>query len=202
MAETTSELAPNNGMAEKALAVAKDVLSHLNEYQLITGRYVVGTIDSTKIVAETDLRSLVDTVQKECCVCALGACFLSKARLFDKVPANEILRPYDWSTVASIDVRRPLIEKHLSDVFSPTQLNMIESAFEMRVRYHDMISEDEHARLRVASAFGQRFVGDKKARVIAVMQNIIDNGGTFVVDPVGLDEYLDSDDEGGDDDTY
>jgi hypothetical protein len=178
------------------------VLSRLNEYQLVTGRYVVGTIDSTEIVAETDLQSLVNTVQKECRVCALGACFLSKARLFNKVPANEILWPDSDGKRARINVRRRLIEKHLSDVFSPVQLNMIESAFEMRVLDDYMILEDEHALFRGAATFGQRFVGDKKARVIAVMQNIVDNGGTFVVDPVSVAEYFDSADEGEDDDTY
>jgi hypothetical protein len=190
MSETTSKLARDNSKAEKALAVAKDVLSRLSSYRLKTSEYVTGTVVTEGITSETDLQSVVDVVQQNCTVCALGACFLSKIRLFNKVPANEILRPYSYGKRASINVGRRLIEKHLADVFSPIQLDMIESAFEMRVLDNWTMSKDEGDLIRGASAFGQKFGHDRKARTAAVMQNIIDNGGTFVVDPVSVAEYF------------
>src|ERR1043165_3171280 len=77
------ELAPQ----EKAVAVAKDVIKRLKYLNIETRHYMCGQIPSKlKISEKDDLKKHVAKVEKYCKVCALGACIISKARLFDEVP--------------------------------------------------------------------------------------------------------------------
>jgi hypothetical protein len=210
--KTVPTLYVDNNMAARAKSVAADVLQRLSTFRLKKGRYIAGTLTSNpeEIAPSTDLQELVSDVQMNCEVCAIGACLISKARLFDNVPALKLLHEYDTvpgalTSGTRINVDRKAIEHHLDDVFTPLQLSMIESAFEMSIMGEDLVPEPQWDYLRGASMFGQRYDENPYGRVAAVMQNIIDNDGVFVVKPVADDDYdeevyEDEDDEEEDED--
>lgn len=178
---------------EKAVAVAKDVLKHVQTYHWSRGIYLSGTWwRGTPWTG--DLRDHIKEVEDTCAMCLLGACLVSKARLFDDVAVNRLYNAYFVDSkldYAFVNPSREVIGSLLRDIFSPLELAKIESAFERRVMDYDYggdIPVDTHALLLGAAAFGRMFV-DNADRVTAVMENIIANDGTFVVDPVTVAEY-------------
>ena len=176
---------------EKAVAIAKDVLEHVQTYHWSRGTYLSGSwYGGTHLTG--DLQDHVEEVEKSCTMCLLGACLVSKARLFDAVPLAKLYRSYyDGAYVdhRSINPEREAIEPLLQDIFPSLELSKIESAFERRVMNDGC--DDTTANwdlLRGAALFGRR-LNDDADRVTAVMENIIANDGIFVVDPVTRDAY-------------
>ena len=160
-------------MNEKAVAVAKDVLKHLKALRIAQGYYING--DALPVM-EGDLKDNLDTVQKKCRVCLLGACVLSKARLYDNVPLEELL--FDSDAGKSLSADEDDTRSILQDVFDPEQMDLMEAAFEKTT----CLAEDctDYALLVQAVDFGNRYE-DRYDRVKAVMENIIANNGKFIV---------------------
>lgn len=159
-------------MNEKAVAVAKDVLKHLDAMKVKDGHYFELITNERKVRdLEGDLQEHAEEVQANCQVCLLGACVLSKARLYDAV-SMEAFR--DMEIYCSDDDVRDT----LADIFDIDTINCMEAAFEgesfswMRPTSYRLILE--------AMKFGNQFA-DRKECVRAVMENIIANNGRFIV---------------------
>lgn len=170
-------------MNKKAIAVATDVLSRLRylnvkaEYYLYSkewhGEEWQQRQDNSGLDREKDAQDDVRAYEKNCSVCALGACLLSYVRKYDNVKNDELL-----------DIcgnRHDIVYDLLSDVFSEEQLSLIESAFEQDSKgifdTWDELVVGEGA--DNAIAFGKRFTDDKK-RLRAICKNIVANKGNFV----------------------
>lgn len=165
--------------AEKRVAIAKDVLHQLDLKKLIPapGVYVrAGSPWKKKAEKETAPPA------KECTVCALGALFVS-------LPEN---KPLTYEALQSRVHRGPYVQEvwreQLRAIFTPQQLSLIESAFEES----DFIDlEDTRSMtlighspvLRRAMGFAEQHCpngGEPSEQLLrAIMQNIIDNKGTF-----------------------
>lgn len=159
-------------MNEKAVVVAKDVLKHLNAMAIKDGHYFQLVTDETEILyREGDLQEHVEEVQAHCTVCLLGACVLSKARIYDTV-SMETFREMEICCSDS-DVRETL-----ADIFDIDTINCMEAAFEVD-RFNWMRATD-HKLIEAAMNFGSQFQTRKEC-VRAVMENIIANNGKFIV---------------------
>jgi hypothetical protein len=169
---------------ERAVAVAKDVLEHLGVMNVEKGAYVRFLSDgysdkrplyeSPLYERKGDLQDHLDEVQEKCEVCALGACLLSKARLYDNIDMRKF--------VAMSPAGFQEIRDMLNDIFDPKSMDLIETAFE-KARfdysyYAFLRGSDEYRELDEAIRFGQQFNCPKR-RVTAVMLNIIKNNGFF-----------------------
>jgi hypothetical protein len=156
---------------EKAVAVAIDVLKrlHYGKLNVKFGHYFLWKDDfrfSTH--CKTDLQSIVDKVEKKCEVCLLGACLLSKARLYDEVTFGDIQHGSGSSE----------IKDKLSDVFSRQQSGLMEAAFESCSGLAIATGVD-YVEANRATVFGDH-CKTKVARIKAVMRNVIKNGGVFI----------------------
>lgn len=164
---------------QRAVEVALDVLAQLrkrrNGYVATTGYYVETAYDLTE--AGGDIRDHLAEIQgANCRVCALGAAVLSKARLYDNVPAEAFV---DGDGGAP----RESCTENLLDIFSQDQMDLIETAFECRDSREDgdpwgYNGTKLPARIARAIAFGERFK-TPKARMRGIMQNIVENRGVF-----------------------
>lgn len=162
---------------EKAVEVAKDVIAQLMKpergYNTTTFSYisVIGGCPSRNETQGKDLREFLDQFQdKGCQVCALGAAVLSKARLYDEVPADIVSSDYGANNE---DTRNALI-----DIFDMKTLDLIEVAYQL----HDTYAYDRQDRTQVnaAVAFGKRFSYNRVERMVAIMENVIANNGEFI----------------------
>ena len=169
--------------------VAKDVIEQLNNsvYKASKGNYIskvnlntasfYHTDSETTAVPDIDVKTTIDKL-KSCNVCAMGACILSITKFKNKLKWRTLLAHKNFTEYS------PVIEM-LQSLFSPYQLALIEAAFEGR--YNDSFTD------RVAKTLGVRRLSDEdelKCRKFnylntdfdnlrLIMQNIIDNKGTF-----------------------
>jgi hypothetical protein len=177
---------------EKAMAIAKDVLAHLHSYQLWRRVYLSGELGYVT-TENRDLQEYVPELEASCRMCALGACFVSKARLYDNMPANQFIKPTSsWSANKHgfIELGRENTTQALYDIFTPLQVSMIESAFEMCVMGEEELDTDDDAELlNGAAMYARDEVANNAARVAKVMNNIISHNGVFVVSPITEEDY-------------
>lgn len=169
---------------EKAVAIAKDVLRQIRFYRNVNkGSYVAGNLGITADDLDYDkcgAKEHISEITKSCSVCALGACFLSYVRLFNKVKFQDVVGA--WGNIM-LD-RYELNDGTLGTVFSETQLLLIESAFEQKDMF-DVTDLGEETYLRVkheledAIDFGKKYTDNKK-RLRAIMLNIVKNNGKFI----------------------
>ena len=108
---------------------------------------------------------LLSAPAQKCRVCAIGALFIAHVLREDRCRFNT-------------DFGKSEIVLQLANVFSASQLNLIEAAFEC---WHSPMRANPE--LVVATNFGLRHGTDPKDRLRAIMQNIVDNRGTFRPEP-------------------
>lgn len=156
---------------QRAIDVAKDVLRtlHLTRFarRLYFAEHAGGIQLSKNVDLRGDLGLLTEKIRAQCEVCLLGACVLAKARVLDDMPALKHLRKIQDSEngyIMSTDTY-----KVLRDVFGLKQCALMESAFEGWI-----------ADGACALAFAQKHP-TLRGRVRAVMTNLIENGGVFVL---------------------
>lgn len=109
-------------------------------------------------------------INERCEVCALGALMLSKVRIFNEYNfRNRIIREgyAGQSSVTSA----------LNDVFTKAQLTLIENTFE---------KNNVFGHFEDAENFGKRFPLPTD-RLRAIMENIIQNDGTFIPSQVQME---------------
>lgn len=168
---------------DKRIAIAADVIANVmtGRYTTLTGNgYLVPTGVGDKTFSmeniDCDLQPHVDALAANCEVCLLGACLLSKARLFDGVPAGAFFDSRNFlDSPDRSDVTVPLL-----DIFDDITMKRIESAFEGFSRgfggqHYDRESSFGHFSSRYADTYEEKGV----LRVLAVMQNMITNDGEF-----------------------
>jgi len=160
--------------------VAQDVIAQLSiaRYKAVKGAYINRLC--THAESHEDVKDNFEKIHS-CEVCGLGACLLSivkyknTLRFYDLYHAsNEGNFSHNWYI------------KNLLSLFSPSQLFLIELAFEKSSRIMFMARSydhfiDQHVSPQdkgSAFVFGWKY-GEDKDRLIAIMQNIIDNAGTF-----------------------
>jgi hypothetical protein len=155
---------------ERRIAIAKDVLAQLNTLHLRNGTYMTGEVP---VGLDDDAQKVIDIIQAECDVCLLGACLLSKIRLYDEVSTAQLMFDED-----AIDVESSLVRDLLADEFSQEQMDLIEAAFERTVGLSDELDIND-PELSNACLFGCRYEAHA-ARVQAIMENIVKHNGAFV----------------------
>lgn len=164
---------------QKAVAIAQDVLKRLKWLNVAEGYYIYDgghtndLGDPISIVPAGDAQTHVRKIEQSCQVCLLGACLLSKVRLFDKI-STEML---DLSKGTPPDT----IEENLRDVFDVASLALMELVFEGNIiaadksPTHPVITFDE----REAAERLHCEITEPKERVRIVMKNVIKNNGVF-----------------------
>lgn len=177
------------------MAIAQDVINSLKRGQLTAANGTWVRVDDcllTDTEAGTELQSLFKKKEVTCDVCALGACFVSAVKLGNNCKLTEDAKQLDgfefydkhengWADDTGM-------WKVLSRYFVRSQMALIETAFEMGQGYYgntgdigdtaigvNILGEE---RYYAAVNFGERY-GDDESRMVAIMQNIVDNKGTF-----------------------
>ncbi len=152
--------------AEKRVAIAKDVIAALKAKKYIaeTGDYLDINYSSDNYDSNIN-QELLCSNDITCKVCAVGALFTSKVIISNN---------FDSDYVPSDDVMRD----ELSAYFSKNQLYLIEAAFEGWET--DEYSKSEII-LTLKNNDHMRFHRDYDTndRMIAIMNNIVKNKGTF-----------------------
>lgn len=162
--------------AQKRVMIAKDVLA-----QIKTKRYVAESgcwvQPNIKAAYEKNLKD-EDSVQelfakkkiKSCNVCALGGLFMSCINLNNNTTIEDLKKEFYIGDFVYDDSK---ISNGLNRIFTQKQLILIESYFEGSQGYfRDYLSCDEKA-----GTFLENYSDDERLEMI--MQNIIDNNGTF-----------------------
>jgi hypothetical protein len=150
------------------VAIAKDVLKQLPALNPSKGTYVYKPNGNKNLHPNDQAQQHIDQISEDCQVCALGACFLSYIRLFNKITVDEITYIEN-----SIDPAHHTVKNALREHFANEQLALIEAAFE-----GFRSPADTTAVVKVIEDFYNKHPNPKK-RLKAIMQNIIDNNGEF-----------------------
>lgn len=165
--------------ARKRVAIARDALAQLGaRLRASQGVYV-----KTEVLADanregkfnTQLQKLFKKVE-ECTVSAKGALFVCQLDRTNRLKLSEV-KIY---THASDQLQGGDVTNYLERLFTPRQLELIESAFECRDMRDDDSEEDDE--IWVAVEFGELFVdefNDDELRLRAILENIVANRGTF-----------------------
>jgi hypothetical protein len=182
---------------EKRVAIAKDVLAALKAKKLKpkAGIYAMPTKKTTlRQVGAADADGLVNPDAKlcsvfgqleSCTVCGLGALFVSAVKRDEKVPIRKtpsMYNSYDaiydaYDTDREWGISGHEVYDYLSKFFSNFQLMQIENAFECQGMNTDR-NGFVKGPLRNAALMYHKIESPSK-RMEAIMQNIIDNKGTF-----------------------
>lgn len=173
--------------AEVRVLVAKDVLKMLKSKRIKAqrGTYLIG---DKKFQALLELLSQKEInpywtkldvtkqlpVPKACTACALGSCFIAALDRFNELKIGEF----------ELYGRYPMRESYtgyLEQWFTRRQLNLIECAFEGggRICEAALSPEDAHAAIRFRSNILADDVRGARAVLEAIMENIVNNKGTF-----------------------
>lgn len=158
--------------SKQRVLLAKDVLKRIRSKQLIIeAQKGYLDIEIPESLERQELQPFLKEMEEPCTVCALGAMFYCKVDRF-----NQYVVPYGTYTLDQSDIHAAL-----KGIFSQQQLLCIEAAFEYTARWGRLKSEDA-AELGRAAVMYDRIIEDDD-RLIAIIQNIIDHKGTFVVPP-------------------
>jgi hypothetical protein len=161
-----------SGKARARVIVAKDVIAQLGTSEMIAGDgcYVdVSTRGGKRLFKAKDVKDGLDVRDvlakraKSCTVCARGAIFISTIRKFDNLPVSE-------RAVKSVGgYLNALAADHVAvmEYFETKQLLLIEAAYEGWDWKYDYVGR-----------FKEKYP-DRTDRLIAIMKNLIANGGTF-----------------------
>jgi hypothetical protein len=159
--------------AELRVQIARDVIAQVKSRRLVAmrGNYGMVLLSSDEWDAwmndhePTDLRALLSG--KRCEACALGSMFLAAVDRHDKIA----MPPARADTFTRREETR-----YLSSFFSASQLDLIESAFEStNICEYTRCFQDTVQ--RATKMFLSRV--RPRQRMIQIMQNIVDNEGTF-----------------------
>ncbi len=182
------------GAAEKRVLIAKDALHllRLGRLRVDTGGFVeVDVLDDMSPYSayanggglEIPLQHALLSGDVRCKVCALGGLMTSCVAFQNKVVVNDTA---ELMLDASVKGHDTGVHRY----FSPTQLRLIEIAFEQGTGYYtDGRGTEDNTDTpftdyeRQAAAWG-RTIWEDNERFIAIMRNIVRNGGMFVVPKV------------------
>jgi len=164
--------------AQVRVEVAKDVIRSLRLLTVRNGVYFkpAGSVKlvNSIVSSSTDSKRVAQKLKKGCEVCALGACFLSSVRLTNRWEFGGFEE--HWTGPAQVRaVEREVLEEKLHKIFTPFQIDLIETAFE---EYNCTNLANDRYVIGRAISFGSKHY-DSTSRLRAIMKNIIKNNGTF-----------------------
>lgn len=156
---------------QKAVAVAKDVIAQLKNkrYQATTSIYITDVV--TPEVCNSPSAAALGPKDISCKVCARGSIIVSAARLFNQCPLkshrDNVPGPVNrWHS--GLDGEHRTFHQIERSIFTQEQVDMIEAAFECW-----------DAKYPECRKFGEKY-NNSTDRMIAIMENIVKNKGTFV----------------------
>jgi hypothetical protein len=180
--------------AEKRVLIAKDVLAQIKAKRFAAAHgvwvdaankplsaapgyiHIAAPIDDK--FSETDsVRELfiAGDIQR-CRCCALGALFMSCTLYNNKTTVEDFVEEISWDFGEIVDNGQ--FKNQLTSFFSRAQLKLIESVFESENGVFDVGTDDRKRDL--VDAWSHKF-RQPEDRLVAIMQNIIRNKGTFVL---------------------
>jgi len=139
-----------------------------------------------EVLKGTSLRDFFN--ETECKVCALGAMFVSMTEVFDEKSKTGDAFNHELNS----NIGYTEIEKAMGRYFEPKQLKLIETAFERGCGWHKIMvyahptDLDFYLQGFAAVDFGINLPDDHGERMMGIMQNVVDNGGTFVPPPIDM----------------
>lgn len=151
--------------AQKRIAIVKDCLAMLRSRscpEITPGTYC--HIPDGDNYENRSLQEILPSLQSSCRVCAMGALFLSHVRKANNVDAGDHFFDED-------------IIEEMKGYFSESQLRSIEKAFESTSYYDEEDTSD-------LSDKWYSHYPDPKKRLIAILQNMLENGGKFKISKV------------------
>ena len=165
--------------AQKRVMIAQDVLAQLKakRYVAESGCWVQANYNSTATLADAKHTDSVKELFAEkkiesCNVCALGGLFMSCTNFNN----NTLLEDLDdvSEDLGNLINEEEKLSNKLNKIFSTPQLKLIETYFEANGGYFRDYDEDNRI-----EAFYNKHPSDKK-RLQLIMENIVENEGTFV----------------------
>lgn len=151
------------------IAIAKDVLAQLKAktFRAESGTYCHFIAKNNKLIfrqgdveQKRDMQDILKKRMHHCNVCAKGALFVSMVRKYDAVPVTHTL------SLQGRYLSGNFVTSYLNQYFSKSQLQLIERTFENIFNGRDY-----------DPPYGP--VRDKRV-MVSIMQNLVDNKGTFV----------------------
>jgi len=161
------------------VAIAKDVIAQIECKNLSVQSwvYVSSSLrggERLPIVDrnETATEKYVDVITQSCSVCALGSLLLSRCRIGSPMPLDALGYEEDDVKRGTVEADRTDCGLSLGDMFDSDPLDEVAGCFEGWVKESDK----------------KKWVGRDwfhgfpchEDRLLAIMQNIVDNDGTFV----------------------
>jgi hypothetical protein len=168
---------------QRRVLIAQDVIAAINARRIVPARGIYLTSDKAIAVKGENMREALGE-HPQCTACAVGAVFVAAVERFNNAIANEYMHRTSLNRFALVDL--------LGIYFSNEQLALIEIAFEcmmvpLSVIRRANVFEDVQLQTETQRAidFGnQRRAQDHEQntafRMIAIMENIIQNNGTFI----------------------
>lgn len=162
--------------AEKRAMIAQDVIDQLNagKYTAEGGTWAFIDTGSKELAAEQQVCDLIADKNTECTCCALGALMLSEISINDKLTVEAADEEF-WNNSLAIGIREE--GDRLRDYFSDDQIRLIEIAFELGCGEFSPQGDSEGD--EAAVMFGEQYE-EESDRLLAIMNNIIKNNGTFI----------------------
>lgn len=180
--------------SEKRVLIAKDTVKWLNadKIKATKGTYCKLTFSKEKLIQNKEKLDVIlkGQVIKPCKVCGLGGMFYSMVRRFDNITVDVDHTFYGKYFIRHLEYGNDTIYSQLGKYFSKDQLELIESAFEQRDMFaHQDLPDNYNSKYNLnkintvirATNFGLKFNAiENKARLRAIMNNIIRNDGVFI----------------------
>lgn len=170
---------------EKRMLIAKDVIEQIKakRFKPTSGTWVRPKMKNGRFIdvedrfdGEESLRELfIGKRIPACDCCALGAMFMSCTTYNEGTTVDDFERETDWGFEDKVMKGR--LSNGLTGFFSVDQLRLIETAFEGGDGA--FTAEDDDAEAQKAVRWYEDMSRDDK-RMVAIMENIIANNGTFV----------------------
>jgi hypothetical protein len=171
---------------QQRVAIARDVLSQLKKATIIADKGTYFSVSVNKDIKNTDkLDDLLKSFKRDnatCEVCGIGACFVGLVNLGNNAKSKSFIPNKIIDDCETVQIDDSKMRRLLRKVFPSTQLTLIECAFEKSTVFLDSNAKKnnvEYEPREKASSFGEDYDTDE-ARLIAIMQNIINNKGTFI----------------------
>jgi hypothetical protein len=170
--------------AEKRVMVAKDVIARLKtkQYRATEGRWVEPTMRNfiPYDARELSLQKQIVEESEKCACCGIGAVTLSCIVFNNNATLGDLTdHKLDFDVMENTEGDKFGLKK----IFSPRQLALIEIAFENGEGYYQL---EDRGRLFTKAEFNKLSAQYKgyqpTTKLIAIMKNIVENNGEFVIE--------------------
>lgn len=180
----------NMTKAEQRVRLARDVIELVAAKKLVARSGVwlslgdrMGTLVKGDVADEEQMNKLLPGIE-QCNACAVGALLYCTVMRANALTAGEI-RSEDTDDLSIRDFTK--IKEYLGKWFSTSQLEQMEAAFEKRHEPEDqtkvVLAAGRMFARRAHDADGRYWEDDEsvddETRLVVIMKNVVENGGTF-----------------------